>query len=245
MSAASLLGLASWEVIACVALAVLGASVQGAMGFGMGMLTSSALKLIDHGFVPGAILISVIPLSAGVAWRERARIDWKAFTWSLGGRLPGIVLASVALSSLSERGLSIAIASAVLIAVALSLTRLRIQPTNPNLGVAGLASGFMGTVTSVGGPPMAIAYQHGDARIRQATLAAYFGVGSVLSVIVLSVGGDLGARQWKLSLILLPGVLAGIVLSRWLIRVTEQRLARPLILAMSTVSALILLAQQL
>ena len=141
--------------------------------------------------------------------------------------------------------MSIAIAAAVLLAVAVSLTKWQIHPTYPNLGAAGFASGFMGTITSVGGPPMAIAYQRGDARVRQATLAAYFGVGSVLSVVVLSIAGEIHARQWKLALVLLPGIIIGIVVSRWLVRVTESRLARPLILAMSAASALILLAQQI
>lgn len=238
-------GLSVWEVIACLALASLGASVQGAMGFGMGMLASPALKLIDHGFVPGAVLIAVIPLTLGVALREWSRIDWRGFRWALCGRIPGIVLGSLALSALSERGLSIAVAAAVLVAVAVSLTRWTIHPTYPNLGAAGFASGFMGTVTSVGGPPMAIAYQHGDAHVRQATLAAYFCVGSVLSVVVLSISGDtIGRQQWQLALVMLPGILVGIYASRWLVRIAANRFARPLILAMSTMSALILLFQQ-
>ena len=238
-------GLSTWTLIACFFLTATGASVQGAMGFGMGMLTSPLLKLIDHDFVPGAVLIAVIPLSLGVALREHAFIDWRGFRWSLGGRVPGIVAASFALDLLSQRGLSIAVACAVLFAVAASLTTWTIHPTYPNLGIAGLASGFMGTITSVGGPPMAIAYQHGDARVRQATLAAFFGVGSILSVLALSIGGDIGVRQWKLGLVLIPGVIVGIMTSRWLVGWMGSRLARPAILAMATASALVLLAQQL
>jgi uncharacterized membrane protein YfcA len=132
----------------------------------------------------------------------------------------------------------------VLFAVAVSLTTWRIEPTYPNLGIAGLASGFMGTITSVGGPPMAIAYQHGEARVRQATLAAFFGIGSILSVAVLSWSGKLGIRQCRLALLLLPGIVVGIVASRWLVRWMGSRYARPVILTMSTASALILLAQQ-
>ncbi len=238
-------GLSIWIVVACFVLAAVGSSVQGAMGFGMGMLTSPLLKMIDHGFVPGAVLIAVIPLSFGVAIRERAAIDWRGFTWALTGRVPGIFAASFALHYLSERGLSIAVGAAVLVAVAVSLTNWRIEPSYPNLGVAGLASGFMGTITSVGGPPMAIAYQHGDARVRQATLAAFFCIGSIFSVVVLAMSGKIGARQWHLAVLLLPGIVVGIVASRWLVGLMGSRYARPVILGMSTTSALILLAQQL
>jgi uncharacterized membrane protein YfcA len=237
-------GFSIWIVLACFVLAAIGASVQGAMGFGMGMLISPILKMIDHGFVPGAVLIAVIPLSAGVAIRERQCINWRGFGWAIAGRIPGIFAASAALAYLSERGLSIAVGSAVLVAVAVSLTSWRIHPTYPNLAVAGLGSGFMGTITSVGGPPMAIAYQHADPRERQATLAAFFGVGSVISVCVLAFTDKIGGRQLTLSAFLLPGVAVGIVASRWLVGLMGSRYSRPAILAMSTASALILLAQQ-
>ncbi|NIR59973.1 MAG: sulfite exporter TauE/SafE family protein, partial [Gammaproteobacteria bacterium] len=57
-------------------------------------------------------------------------------------------------------GLVIAVGALVLLAVAMSVAGLKISPTRPTLITAGALSGFMSTVSSVGGPPLAITYQH-------------------------------------------------------------------------------------
>ena len=49
---------------------------------------------------------------------------------------------------------------AVLLCVALSVISWRPQPTPPSLVTAGVASGSFGTATSIGGPPLAVLYQH-------------------------------------------------------------------------------------
>ena len=46
------------------------------------------------------------------------------------------------------------------------------------LVAAGLVSGVAGTATSIGGPPMAILYQHRPPRQIRTTLAVYFMVGA-------------------------------------------------------------------
>ena len=62
-------------------------------------------------------------------------------------------------AAVSSRALSIGLGAAVLIAVAMSIW-LPSVPTTPSLTVgAGAVSGFMGTTTGVGGPPMALLYQ--------------------------------------------------------------------------------------
>jgi len=54
---------------------------------------------------------------------------------------------------MNKDALSYAVASSVAIAVIISMT------TPITLSSAGLASGFMGTVTSIGGPAMALVYK--------------------------------------------------------------------------------------
>src|SRR5690625_7409208 len=82
---------------------------------------------------------------------------WPAIKLALTGRILGTALAIFILSYLSLVFLNIIFASIILLAVALSVSGLRISPTKINLGIAGLFSGLMGTLTSVGAPPLAIA----------------------------------------------------------------------------------------
>ena len=47
---------------------------------------------------------------------------------------------------------------------------------------AGLLSGFAGTATSIGGPPLALLYQHSDRPGVRTTLAVYFTTGAAISL---------------------------------------------------------------
>ena len=91
-----IVGLPIWLALACVALVLVGAAVQGALGIGMGMIASPLLAIADHGFIPGAIVISVLPLSLAVVLQEHHRIDRRGAGLALLGRAPGVVLGAIA-----------------------------------------------------------------------------------------------------------------------------------------------------
>ncbi|NDE59368.1 MAG: sulfite exporter TauE/SafE family protein [Acidimicrobiia bacterium] len=121
------------------------------------------------------------------------------------------------LPSPSEGGLS-SVAIAVIISVVTS-RRGQVVPTNATtLTSAGFASGFMGTVTSIGGPPMALVYKDGDPRTVRATIAAFFSIGVVITVTGFVLSGEIGHHELALTLVILPGVLAGLPLSSVLAR---------------------------
>ena len=103
----------------------------------------------------------------------------------------------------------------------------------------------MGTTTGVGGPPMALLYQRWAPHVVRATLSAYFAVGTVLSIVALTVAGDLTARQWRLGLLLVPGVVVGLAASPWVRRHVDGPRFRPILLAICAASAVLLLLEQL
>ena len=74
---------------------------------------------------------------------------------------------------------------------------------------AGFLSGFMGTSTSIGGPPIALVLQHQENDFIRATLAAFFVVSCLLSLIMLTIVGRFGVDHILISLPLLPATLAG------------------------------------
>ena len=244
MIAIEIAGLSLPMVLLCTALAVIGSSVQGSLGFGLGMLTSPLFAMIDHSFIPVAMMLAVMPLTFGVAIRDRQHIDATGFKWAILGRFPGVFLGIVALKAMDEDLLAYAVASSVAIAVVISVVTSRrgqVVPTNPvTLTSAGFASGFMGTVTSIGGPPMALVYKDGDPRTVRATIAAFFSIGVVITVSGFVLSGEIGRHELALTAVVLPGVLAGLPLSSVLAKHISATVMRPLILVICALSATLL-----
>ena len=73
------------------------------------------------------------------------------------------------------------------------------RPSDRSLMVAGLASGFAGTTTGVGGPPMALTYQNSDPATMRSTISAFFSIGSVMSVTALASQDRSVRARWQLT----------------------------------------------
>jgi uncharacterized membrane protein YfcA len=133
--------------------------------------------------------------------------------------------------------MALALGVIVLAAVAISLSGWHVRPTTPTLVGAGMMSGVMGTLTSVGGPPMALVYQREEAAKLRSTLAGFFVFGASLAVLALVVSGELSKRQVVDGFVLLPGLLVGLGLSRLLRPYLDRGWTRAAVLALSTVTA--------
>ena len=191
----------------------LGAWVQATVGFGYALLAAPLVALVAPELVPAPIMVSSALLSLATALHERGSIDRRGVSWALLGRVPGVALAGVIAARLADADLSVLFGVLVLVAVALSLSGLRLQPSAASLGVAGFVSGVMGTLTSIGGPPMALLYQSEQGPRLRATLNAYFAAGSCMSLLGLYWAGRFGTRELWAGLSLLPGCVVGFVLS--------------------------------
>jgi uncharacterized protein len=224
------------------AVAALAACVQGTIGFGLALLTTPLLALIDPAFVPVALLVSSMPLSALVAVRERAHIEFNGVGIALAGRLIGTGAGAYAVVSIRSRTLVVVVAACVLLAVGASLIPgLRIAPSRRWLWWVGIASGFMGTTAAIGGPPIALLYQAAPGPRLRSTLAVYFLVGTSMSLIALAAAGAVHRHQLALAGVLIPGTVTGFILSTRLRRYIDRGWLRTAVLATSAASALVLL----
>ena len=95
----------------------------------------------------------------------------------------------------------------------------------------------MSTLSSVGGPPIALLYQDARGRELRGTLAAVFTVGALVSIGLLAAVGRFGEREVLISLVLVPGVVIGFVASIWTAPLLDRHALRPAILALSALSA--------
>jgi uncharacterized protein len=200
-------------LIASLVVAI-GSALQSSVGFGFALMSAPILAFIDPKLVPGPLILAVTLLLVLTAVREHQSMDLTGIGWVLFGRVPGTVLAIVALDAMSERGITIGLGVLVLVAVAISLLRVNLPRTPPLLTIAGLISGLMGTTSGLGGPAVAVLYQHEPGNRVRSTLAGYFLIGAIMSLSALAFAGRLGRAEATLSLGLLPGILIGFLSAR-------------------------------
>ena len=238
-------GLALARYLGMAAMVLVGACLQGVGGLGFAMFSAPLAALFFPELVPGPLITLACPLSLMAALRERQAIDWgQAGTW-LAGRVAGTAGAAWCLALLSADTLALLFALLILAAVALSVGGWRVEPNRRNVLVAGIASGVMGTITSAGAPPFAIALQRQRAEVLRATLGCIFFAGSAVSLATLAAIGRMGRHELLLAVLLAPWMLVGFSVSGRLSALLRQRSPRPLLLGLATAGALGILAQRL
>jgi uncharacterized membrane protein YfcA len=233
-------GFALMLILAMLIVAV-GSALQAATGMGMALFAAPLLALIDPAFVPGPALCAVVALSAAVAWRERGAIDRPILLTALFGLAAGSVIGAVLLLLLTGRDLGQVFAVLILAAVVLSLAGLHIRTSTLALLIGGAASGVLGTMSGVHGPPIALLLQHEPPDRLRATLCAFFAVGGLISVLALAAAGMFGLDKIGLALELLPGVALGFAVAPVFARHIDRGRARAAVLAISALAALALL----
>jgi uncharacterized membrane protein YfcA len=228
----------------CAAVAV-GATLQGSVGIGVGLVSAPVLALIEPRLVPAPLIVSGMVLALLVLCRGRQSIHLSGLKWALIGRIPGAILGGALLAVLPQDRMALAFGILVLGAVAMSVSGLCLQPTGWTLVCAGVLSGIMGTIASIGGPPLALVYQgEAGARLR-GTLSAYFVISSSISLLVLRLAGRFGSDELRLALALLPGVLIGFAASTRVAPLVDRGYTRPAVLTLSALAGVVVILRQI
>jgi len=218
-----------------------GATLQGSVGFGMGLLAVPLLILIDPVFIPGPLLLIAFFLNIMVTYREREGADYPNLKWIISGRLIGTIIAAMVLRFLPDNILGILFGVMILLAVAISGSGFHLSLKPGNLLGIGSLSGFMATSVGVGGPPLAILYQMESGQKIRGTLAAIFLIGTLMSIVSLIIIGRFGMEELYLSVISFPAMVVGFYLSGKTARYLDRGFLRPAVLLVSTVSALVVI----
>ena len=224
--------------LAVFVLVAIGSCVQASVGFGLGLIAAPLIFLIYPPLVPGPLMASSVALTLLIAFREREAIDFAGLGFAFAGRIVGTLVAAVVWITLPSENFDFVFAGLVLLGVALSLSSLRIDPKPATASAAGALSGFMGTLSSIGGPPMALLYQRASGPRIRGTLSGHFVIGALVSLTALAAVGKFGRAEIILSIWLIPGILAGFVISRWVRESVDRAGARPFVLGLSILAAL-------
>lgn len=228
----------SWIAIAGVtAVMTISGILQGAVGFGQGLLSIPFLIFLDLRFVPGPLLVSALTLHMLILRRDRSGVDRSGLTMLLGGRVLGTIPAAILLAQLPLDGMKILLAGIVIAGAVMAALHSGGPATRRVLFNAGAASGFMATAAGLGGPPVALVYQREPGLRLRGTLAAYFIVGTVISLAALAWAGRFGAQEIRLSAYLIPGTVLGYLMSRPAAAYLDSGRTRSAVLAVSALSA--------
>jgi uncharacterized membrane protein YfcA len=232
-------------VLAALAAAI-GALVQGSVGFGFSLVAAPLLTLIFPGLVPGPATVASAALNLMTLYRTRGGpADWRGVRWAGLGLIPGTLAAGVMLAAMSAQLLAVTVGVLVLLAVLVSLTGVQVRRNPPSLLAIGTVSGFMGTIATVGGPAMALAYQHDSGPVIRATLNRFFLAGTIIAMAVLIPAGHLDREHVLAGLAMVPGVAVGYLVAQRLHRRIDAGWARPAVLTVAAVSSIAVLVREL
>jgi uncharacterized protein len=232
-------------LLAAALATLVGATIQGGLGFGMNLVTVPVLALVLPESLPVAVILLGVPISISMVRHERAAVDRPGIAWLAAGRLPGSAAGAWIVAVVSIQVLQRLVGLLVLAFVVASAVAPAIPVRRSTQAAAGAVSGLTGTAAGIGGPPVALLYQHHPGPAMRSTLAASFFIGTIVSLGALGIAGAIRAPQVVLGLGLAPLVLLGARLGRRSHALLDRGWLRTAVLVFSAVSALVVLVDSM
>ncbi len=229
-------------VVAVLAVAVAaGAVIQGSIGFGYALVAVPAMVLLLPWAVPVTPLFLALPMTLLMSAREWRSIDLGGFALITAGRLVGTV-GGVVLLVLAPKGYLSMLTGLLISTAALgSFLKPTFEVNKRTRLAGGVASGVVGTVAALGGTPLALVYQDRSGAELRSTLAISFVVGIAMSLVGLGLAGQVEGRHVILALQLLPCLLVGLWVSRWVVERLDERWLRPAVLTFAAAAGLVII----
>lgn len=228
--------------LALVAVVVgVAAFVQGTSGLGFALIVAPVVGTVDPGLLPVFLLASMIPLNLYVAWRERAALDVRGARWISAARLAATPGGLALLWAVPARHLGVVVGAATVLAAVVSLLAPAFTPGRAAYVGAGAVTALTETATGVGGPPLALVYQHRPPAELRSTVAVCFLVGEVASLGLLFATGQGRPGQLWPALLVLPVLALGVWLSRLAHHRVDAAKLRITVLVFAAVSGTLLI----
>jgi hypothetical protein len=165
--------------------------------------------------------------------------------YSVSGRFFGSVIGVLVLSAIpGDKAFMLLFGSLIALAVLISVSGLRIPFNLTTIGFAGFFSGITASITSVGGPPMAVVYQRQKSSEARPTLQTFFALGAFITLSVLAIGGQVTLKDLALAVLLVPALALGFIAGPRL-RPMFDRNFRPFLLGSAAFASAILILRGL
>jgi uncharacterized protein len=211
--------------IVLVGITLFAAFVNGALGYGFSSLTVPvALVFYTNRILNPALVLIEVLINLYVLFINRASVPavWKRVYPILIGLLPGIALGSYLLASLHPSWIKFVTYTVLLPLILVQAAGIRRPIQSERLiGLPfGAGLGFLYSVTTVSGPPLAILFNNQGLVKREfrAGLGVIRVAESTLTAAVYYHLGLFAAESQSIFLMIIPGVLVGIPFGAYLIR---------------------------
>ncbi len=219
--------------------------MQGSLGIGLTLVAGPALISIDSGFAPGPLLLVGQVISCRHVLAERHHVDVGTFRRCLIGLPIGLVAGLTVLELVSEQTLAIVIGLLTASAAVGLLAGMRVRRSSPVDVATGAATSFGSVTAGLPGPPIAIGFSEMSPREMRGTASAFILTQAIIGWLGLVVTGNFAGREVELSAWLLPGVVLGMVLARFLRPLVDRNWFRPAILVIALAGGVALVIKQL
>jgi uncharacterized membrane protein YfcA len=224
---------------------VLAALVQGTLGLGLSLVAAPVVALLDPSLMPGGMLVLGMVMPAMTMAHEWRHVSWHQAGWLTSARVATTPLGVLVLAWLPASAIGIVIGAVVLLAVILTAWRFEVRATRRNLVIAGAVAGVSATAASIGGPPAAVVLQHEHGPRLRATLAAFFLIGSIVSLAALAIGGELTRHQVAYGVSWIPALALGFALAVPLQRRIHGPRLRIFVLVLAAASSVVAIIRAL
>jgi len=222
-------------VVAAAAVSA-GSVVQGSVGFGLNLLAAPFVAIVVPAALPATLVLIALPLALGTLRREHRAVARLPLRWMLLAAVPGTLLGLVIVGRIDAADVAILVGGVTLAGVVLSVVSPPVATNRVTSLTAGFASTVFGTASSVGGPPVALLFQHHDGPAARATLSAFFAATAALSLLGYLATGHITLDQLLFALSLLPFMVTGLWVSRHLHGLVDAGWLRPAVLALSALA---------
>jgi uncharacterized membrane protein YfcA len=231
-------------LLACLAV-LLGSVMQGLSGVGLGLVAAPVVILIDPSIGPGPLLVLAMLVSILMLLRRHGPLDRPGLALTLSGRVAGSLAGAGAYALLPLSAFGLVFGLLILLGVLLTALGFSVERTRGNLVSAGFISGVMGTLTSAGSPAIALIYHKSDGDTAKSTLAAFFCASSAISILALLLTGRFSLQQALESLVFVPAMVLGFLVSGVIAPWVSARQVRATVLIVAALSATALVARSL
>ncbi|EWH10342.1 membrane protein [Catenovulum agarivorans DS-2] len=217
-----------------------GAFVQGIIGYGLGILSVPLVFMVMPSMIPAPMIFNSIFLCLIIATDNKNYIDSNILKWPIVGALVGTATAASVLAGVEERTFALVFSSMLLVLISLSVLKVKLPINVSSSTTAGFFSALSGTITAIGGPPIALLWQNLPPQVIRANMSVFFIASSIIALVALFLIGKFGWAEIKLSAATLPGVIVGFYSSKLIVNRIPAQQVRLGILLMSTLSSLFL-----
>lgn len=224
---------------------VIGATVHGSTGIGLGLIAGPALAAIDPQFLPGPLMLVSIVISARHLLSERQNADIAVIKRLLFGLPFGVAAAVFVLVTIDERTMAIGIGALVVATSLLLLSGFHLPRTPVSEFAGGAGAAFGSVAASLPGPPLVMSLHDLPGEVMRPTIASVASLLSLITVIALAPIGLFGATEAGLAALLVPFALLGLLVARVVRPWLDRQFFRPVILCIALAGGLALIIRSL